>query len=92
MDRRGRGGSTDGQFWTPDHEVEDVVAVVEALAHEVAMPVDVLGHSFGGYLALRAAARTDHVRRLVLYEPATVRRSCRMRCEGSLTVSRAPES
>lgn len=72
MDRRGRGGSTDGQFWTPDHEVEDVVAVVEALAHEVAMPVDVLGHSFGGYLALRAAARTDHVRRLVLYEPAIV--------------------
>lgn len=71
MDRRGRGGSTDGPEWSPDREVEDVVAVVDTLAGE-AGPVDVLGHSLGGYLALRAAARTSNVRRLVLYEPAVV--------------------
>ncbi|PRZ08760.1 alpha-beta hydrolase superfamily lysophospholipase [Isoptericola sp. CG 20/1183] len=72
MDRRGRGGSTDGPRWAPEREVEDVVAVVDDLAAEAAQPVDVLGHSLGGYLALRAAARTPHVRRLVLYEPALV--------------------
>ena len=31
-----------------------------------------LGHSLGGYLALRAAAPTSNVRRLVLYEPAII--------------------
>ena len=72
MDRRGRGGSTDGPEWSPDREVEDVVAVIDALAEEAKVPVDVLGHSFGGYLALRATARTPSVRRLVLYEPAVV--------------------
>lgn len=72
MDRRGRGGSTDGPRWSPDREVEDVVAVVEALADDAPTGVDVLGHSFGGYLTLRAAARTDRVRRLVLYEPAII--------------------
>lgn len=72
MDRRGRGGSTDGPDWSPDREVEDVVAVIEALSVESALPVDVLGHSLGGYLSLRAAARTSSVRRLVLYEPAIV--------------------
>ncbi|GAA4729884.1 alpha/beta hydrolase [Isoptericola chiayiensis] len=72
MDRRGRGGSTDGPDWTPEREVEDVVAVVEAVAADAGHPADVLGHSFGGYLAVRAAARTAQVRRLVLYEPAVV--------------------
>jgi len=72
MDRRGRGGSTDGPQWSPDREVEDVVAVIDTLAEEAASPVDVLGHSLGAYLALRAAARTSTVRRLVLYEPAVV--------------------
>jgi pimeloyl-ACP methyl ester carboxylesterase len=72
MDRRGRGGSSDGPDWTPGREVEDVVAVIDALASATSGPVDVLGHSLGGYLSLRAAARTPHVRRLVLYEPAIV--------------------
>ncbi len=70
MDRRGRGGSTDGPEWSPEREVEDVVAVIDTLAGDATQPVDVLGHSLGGYLALRAAARTPGVRRLVLYEPA----------------------
>lgn len=72
MDRRGRGGSTDGPEWSPDREVEDVAALIDTLADQTRGPVDVLGHSLGGYLALRAAARSPHVRRLVLYEPAIV--------------------
>ncbi len=72
MDRRGRGGSTDGPDWAPEREVEDVVAVVEAVAADAGHPTDVLGHSFGGYLSVRAAGRTAQVRRLVLYEPAVV--------------------
>lgn len=70
MDRRGRGGSGDGPEWSLDREVDDVVTLVEALADEAGHPVDLLGHSLGGLLALRAAARTGAVHRLVLYEPA----------------------
>lgn len=70
MDRRGRGMSGDGAEWSVDLEVDDVVAVVEALSEDAAAPVDVLGHSFGGALCLRAAARSRSVGRLVLYEPA----------------------
>lgn len=72
MDRRGHGASTDAPEWSPDREVEDVAAVVDALADEAGDAVDLLGHSLGGYLALRAAARTPRVRRLVLYEPAII--------------------
>lgn len=70
MDRRGRGASGDSVDWSLDHEVDDVIAVVEALASAADTPVDMLGHSLGGLLALRAAARTDRIARLVLYEPA----------------------
>lgn len=70
MDRRGRCGSGDGVDWSLDLEVDDVVAVVDSLAAEHGEPVDVLGHSLGGLLTLRAAARTAHVSRLLLYEPA----------------------
>lgn len=72
MDRRGRGGSSDGPVWSIEHEVADVVAVIDTVAGQSGSPVDVLGHSLGGYLALRAAARTPNVRRLVAYEPAIV--------------------
>lgn len=55
MDRRGRGGSTDGPAWSLGREIEDVVAVIDTLADEAGLPVDVLGHSLGGYFALHAA-------------------------------------
>lgn len=70
LDRRGRGASGDAETWSLEKEVEDVVAVIEHAADSSGRPVDVLGHSLGGLLALRACVRTDRVRRLVVYEPS----------------------
>jgi pimeloyl-ACP methyl ester carboxylesterase len=69
MDRRGRGASGDADEHTLDREVDDVIAVVDAVAQQWGGPVDLLGHSFGGLCALVAAGRTTNVRRLALYEP-----------------------
>jgi pimeloyl-ACP methyl ester carboxylesterase len=70
MDRRGRGASGDAPGpYDARREIEDVAAVVDAVAGASGTPVDVLGHSYGASCALGAARLTDHVRRLVLYEP-----------------------
>jgi pimeloyl-ACP methyl ester carboxylesterase len=69
MDRRGRGGSGDAPEYDPAREVEDVVAVVDAVAETSGTDVDVYGSSGGGMYALAAAARTSNIRRLVLFEP-----------------------
>ena len=66
MDRRGRGESGDAAEYSLEREVEDVVAVVDAIDDSVAL----LGHSFGALCALEAALRTDNLRVLLLYEPA----------------------
>ena len=68
MDRRGRGASSDADAYAFEREVEDVVAVVDALARETGGPVDLLGHSYGGLCSLGAVLQTDNVRRLVIYE------------------------
>jgi pimeloyl-ACP methyl ester carboxylesterase len=68
MDRRGRGGSGDGDGYAPSREFEDVAAVADAIAAAAGAPVDVYGHSFGGFCAFGAAALTENVGRLVLYE------------------------
>ncbi len=65
IDRRGRGGSGDGDDYAIEREFEDVAAVVDALP----APVDLLGHSYGALCALEAALRTTQIRRLILYEP-----------------------
>ena len=65
VDRRGRGASGDGTGYSLKLEVEDLVALVDAIGGQV----DLLGHSYGAICALEAALRTTHVRRLVLYEP-----------------------
>lgn len=70
MDRRGRGASGDADVYDPAREFEDVAAVVDYVAEETGEPVNVLGHSFGGMLALEAALLTDNIGKLVLYEPA----------------------
>ena len=70
MDRRGRGGSTDGPAYGAAREAEDLAAVAEALAARHGEPVAVLGHSLGGRLALAAALRTNAIDRVIAYEGA----------------------
>jgi pimeloyl-ACP methyl ester carboxylesterase len=69
MDRRGRGDSGDAPAWSIERELEDIAAVSEAVAAASA-PVDVVGHSLGGRLALAATALTPKIARVVAYESA----------------------
>jgi pimeloyl-ACP methyl ester carboxylesterase len=51
---------------------EDDVALVEALAATLPGPVDLVGHSYGGLLALRLALRRpEAVRSIAVFEPVT---------------------
>jgi pimeloyl-ACP methyl ester carboxylesterase len=73
MDRRGRGASGDGPAGTAyaiEYEYEDVATVVETISAVTGSPVDVLGHSYGGRVALGAAPLMIQLRRLVTYESA----------------------
>jgi pimeloyl-ACP methyl ester carboxylesterase len=65
VDRRGRGGSGDAEGYAIEREFEDAAAVVDSLGE----PVNLLGHSYGGLVALEAALLTGNVRKLVLYDP-----------------------
>lgn len=68
VDRRGRGRSGPGEPYAFEREIEDVAAVVEALGETPHL----VGHSFGGALALAAVTAGVPARSLVLYEPATM--------------------
>jgi len=65
VDRRGRGLSGDADAYSLEREFEDITAVVDSIGGAVYL----LGHSFGALCAMEAALRSEHVRRLVLYEP-----------------------
>jgi pimeloyl-ACP methyl ester carboxylesterase len=65
MDRRGRGQSGDAPHYALEREVEDVVAMVEAIDE----PVHLLGHSYGALCALEAARHLPTLRTLILYDP-----------------------
>jgi pimeloyl-ACP methyl ester carboxylesterase len=69
MDRRGRGASGDAAEYSLEREFDDVAAVVDAVAARTGGPVALWGFSFGADTAMGGAARSDHVARLVLYEP-----------------------
>ncbi len=70
MDRRGRGASGDAASYAFAREAEDLAAMLEAVAvateHE---QVFVLGHSFGGLVAIDALPITARIAKLVVYEP-----------------------
>jgi pimeloyl-ACP methyl ester carboxylesterase len=70
IDRRGRGESGDASHYTIEREFEDILAVVNAVGENV----NLLGHSFGGILALEAARLARNVRRLVIYEGVPIPR------------------
>lgn len=65
LDRRARGSSGDRRGSTPDDEVSDLAAVVEAIGGDAIA----LGHSSGAILALYAASRGVPFRALFLSEP-----------------------
>src|ERR671920_202785 len=64
-DRRGRGDSSDTRPYAVEHEIEDIGALIA----EAGGTASVYGHSSGAALALRAAARSLSINRLVLHEP-----------------------
>jgi pimeloyl-ACP methyl ester carboxylesterase len=68
MDRRGRGGSGDGEQYALEREYEDVAAVVDAVAEASGSAVDVYGHSHGAICAFGGATLTSNIRKLLLYE------------------------
>lgn len=64
-DRRGRGESEDTAPFTPEREIEDIAALIEAVGGSA----NVYGISSGAALALRAAASGLNITRLAIYEP-----------------------
>jgi len=70
IDRRGRGSSGDREPYAIEREFEDVAAVASELAAEDGRPVAVIGHSFGGRVALGAALVSSAIGRVVSYEGA----------------------
>jgi pimeloyl-ACP methyl ester carboxylesterase len=70
LDRRGRGASGDSAPYGVQREFEDVAAVAEAIAGDAGEPSAVVGHSFGGRVALGGALRTQVIRAVVCYEGA----------------------
>ena len=67
-DRRGRGDSGDTPPYSPERELEDIAALLEAAGGSAC----VLGLSSGGALALAAAASGLPVTKVVAYEPPYV--------------------
>ncbi len=64
-DRRGRGDSSDSGSSSPEREVEDIAALIDA----VGGPVCLYGHSSGAALAIAAAVRLrKQVTKLAIYE------------------------
>jgi len=75
LDRRGRGDSGDPPAYAIERELEDVAAVADAVAEEAGAPVDVVGHSLGGRIALAASRLTGSIGRVVAYESAPAPRN-----------------
>ena len=67
LDRRGRGGSTDGPSYAAQREFEDLSEVMIQLPN----PIDVMGLGWGAICVLGGVRRVAAgcVRRMVLYEP-----------------------
>ena len=83
LDRRGRGESGDVQPYAVEREFEDVAAVAEAIARDTRTPAAVVGHSFGGRVALGAALRTPTISAVVCYEGAPPASEERYQPEGA---------
>lgn len=65
LDRRGRNESGDANSYTLQDEASDILAIINSLD----APAHLLGHSYGALCLMEAALRTDHLGKLILYEP-----------------------
>ncbi|QRP44494.1 alpha/beta fold hydrolase [Amycolatopsis sp. FDAARGOS 1241] len=65
VDRRGRGESGDAPVYSVERELDDLMAVIEAIGGSAAL----FGHSSGAILVLEAAARGLPVNKVAAYEP-----------------------
>ncbi len=64
-DRRGRGDSSDSASYSPEREVQDLAALIDAIGGPVALN----GHSSGAALAIAAAVKLrKQVTKLAIYE------------------------
>jgi lipase len=86
VDLRGHGRST----WAPPWSIEQVVAdVLDTLDHAGIEATDVVGHSYGGAIALHLLARSPHrVGRLVLLDPGFERDPRLMAAEADALMGR----
>jgi pimeloyl-ACP methyl ester carboxylesterase len=73
IDRRGFGGSGDGDGYTIEQEFRDAAVVVDAIAAR-AGPVVLWGHSYGAACAMGGAALTRNVSHLILDWESPTRR------------------
>lgn len=89
IDRRGRGASGDAERYAIEREYEDLAAAAAALAGRTGRPIDVVGHSYGGRVALGASLLTPAIRRIVVYEGAPVPTGMSYRPPGMLEAVRA---
>jgi pimeloyl-ACP methyl ester carboxylesterase len=64
IDRRGRGESGDGPTYAMEREAEDILTVMAAVGAEL-----LVGHSYGGLCSMKAAAQSDRLKALFVYEP-----------------------
>ena len=79
IERRGRGQSgPQGDEYSIDSECDDVAAVQAATSAKL-----LIGHSFGGFIALEAARRSNVFEQLAVYEPG-------VSIDGSVDMSWAP--
>lgn len=86
-DLRGHGSSPTTPPWRSEDHIADLLDVLDANGIEQA---DVLGHSFGGHLALHLlAAAPERVRRLVLLDPASLSDPAHAE-QGALAYARDP--
>lgn len=70
MDRRGRNKSIDQGDYAIHKEFDDIASLVDAIYQESGQqPVNLMGHSLGGFCCLEASLLTPNLNSLILYEP-----------------------
>jgi pimeloyl-ACP methyl ester carboxylesterase len=80
VDRRGRGESGEqGDHYSVDKECEDIQAVCTATNATL-----LLGHSYGGFVALETALRDTRITKIAVYEPG-------LSVDGSINMNWAPQ-